>query len=285
MTEEGQGEATRRRRRTVLAAVGSGTLAGLAGCGGILGSGSSGIGGLRLALRADGEVTTDSEGRVETWVDGSDEGNDFSTPRPASRPTLTEDAVGGSPALTFDGDDDYLLREDTLGIPDDGARTVVVACRLAETTPRSPFFVQGTLGSAGEESNHYGLEANTFNTAGERFGVYLVSVGHDAKRATDTGYHVHTLRTGSFPGLEGIRESTTYYVDGAETAFAHSGGGTFNDTFRADASAVGAFPAEETGDTHHGEIAEVRVYDRALPAGDRETVESEVADRYGIDLG
>ena len=276
-------------RRALLAAIGTAALGGLAGCSGSGGDDGTttpgeGVAGLRVALRADENLTTDGQGRVETWGDRSGNGYDFAPPRAAARPGMTEEAAGGNPALTFDGEKQFLLREDTLGIATDSARTFVVVSRLTDRLGRSPFFFQGKLNATGASSNAYGLEVNTFNTAGERFGVYLISVANDAERETDTRYHIHTLRTESFPTLEGLRDTTTYYIDGVETPFEHTGGGTFNSPFEGNASAIGAFPNEDTSTTHTGEIAEIRAYDRALTDDERSTIESALADRYGIDL-
>jgi hypothetical protein len=237
-----------------------------------------------LSLSADTGVTADSEGQVETWADQSGNGYDFSPPRAEARPELTEDAAGGNPALTFDGEGQFLLREDTLGIPDDSARTFVIVCKLDDIDVRSHFFFQGTLNASDAGSNFYGVEANTYNTVGERFGVYLVSVANDSERETDSNYHIHTIRTESFPTLEDIRDTTTYYVDGAETPFSHTGGGAFNSPFEGDSTAIGATPKEDPPITHTGEIAAIRVYDTALSSSERESVESELADTYGITL-
>lgn len=274
------------RRRPLLAAAGAATLGGLAGCfgGGTTDTGAQSVSGLRLALRADAGVTTDDEGRVETWADQSDNDYDFSPPRAEARPGVSEDAAGGNPALMFDGQGQLLLRKDTLGIPDDSARTFVVVSRLTDVAARSPFFFQGRLNATGTDSNAYGVEANTFKTAGERFGVYLISVAHDAERTTDTNYHVHTIRTESFPTLDGLRSTTTYYVDGAQSGFEHTGGGVFNSPFEGNASAVGGFAQEAPSVTHTGEIAEVRAYDRALEDDERSSIESALADKYGIEI-
>lgn len=237
-----------------------------------------------LSLSADMGVTTDSNGQVESWADQSGNGYNFSPPRSEARPGLTQNAAGGNPALTFNGDGQFLLREDTLGIPDDSARTFVIVSRLDDIEARAQFLFQGTLNASDSGSNFYGVEANTYNTAGERFGVYLVSVANDAQRQTDTNYHIHTLRTESFPVLDDIRDTTTYYVDGAETPFSHTGGGTFNSPFEGNSTAIGANTKEDPSISHTGEIAAVRVYDTALSSSDRESVESDLADTYGITL-
>lgn len=286
-------------RRPFLAAVGTTTACGLAGCTGggdptpTDGSGDETptatrpardrVPGLRVALQAGAGVTTDAAGRVEAWADQSGNGYEFTPGGQASRPTVAEDAVAGQPALVFDGEDDHLGRADTLGVPNDSPRTFVVVSRLAEPTVRSPVLMQGELGS---ENQFYGLEANTFETAGERFGVYFIGSAHDSTRETDTMFHVHTLRTEAFADQGAVQNTTTYYIDGAAVALEQLSSGRGPDTsFTGEATAIGAFPVEGTPTvTHAGEIAAVLVYDRALTDAERSTVEGAMAGRYGIEL-
>jgi hypothetical protein len=173
--------------------------------------------GLTLWLHPDSETVTGDEG-VETWRDDSGNGNDLGQSVEDYRPSLVEDAVAGNSALQFDGEDDHLTRDDTVGVANDSARTFVVVAALSDRSARSPLLTQGAYGSNGSEVNHYGLEANTFNTSGNRFGAFLVNDAYDSERATDTEYHVHTLRTETFPDAGDIQSSTTYYIDGSEAA-------------------------------------------------------------------
>lgn len=271
-------------RRTVLAATAG--LVGVAGCSGGGGadtttSESPGIDDPHLWLHPDSEVAT-ADGTVETWRDDSGNGYDFSQETPSRRPTLVENAVEDHAALRFDGEDDRFVREDALDVPDDSARTVVVVSRLTDLKARSPFLIQGTFGSSGGESNYYGPEANTYNTVGERFGLYLVSVGNDTDRSTDTDYHVHVMRTETFPDLTTIEESTTYYLDGQNVGFQSTADNTRNPSFEADSTAIGSFPTDSPETLLHGEIAEVRLYDRALGDGERSSLEDQLRSKYGI---
>ena len=286
-------------RRAFLAATGTLTTAGLAGCtettsertetGGTptpspdteTGTGST-PGGLSLWLHP-GSETVDGDGGVETWRDDSGDANDLSQSIRAWRPSLVEDAVAGYSAVQFDGEDDHLLREDTAGVPNGSARTFVVVAALSDTGVRAPIFTQGEYGSNGAEANYYGLEANTFGTSGNRFGAFLISYAYDADRETDTAYHVHTLRTETFPDRADIRSTTTYYIDGDQTALSVAAGGETDETeFAGDATAVGSFPIESPSEVLDGTVAEVRVYDRALTDDERATVETTLLDQYGI---
>jgi hypothetical protein len=241
----------------------------------------SGFDGLQLLLNGDTAVAT-ADGNVETWTDVTGDGFDFTQSDPAKRPTLVEDAINGYPALRFDGEDDHFIREDTLGIPNDSARTVAVVCRLTDAAARSPYLMQGKFGATGPDSNAYGPEANTYNTAGERFGLYLISVAKDSERATDTNYNVHVLRTADASGLSAMEESTTYHINGQRIPFADTSGGVRTSSLEADSTAIGAFPGSDPSTLMHGEIAEIFVFDRALLDSERAALEQGLFDKYGI---
>ncbi|MCC2672018.1 MAG: Planctomycete cytochrome, partial [Armatimonadetes bacterium] len=63
--------------------------------------------GARLWLRADRDVTTDADGRVQRWTDPST-GIAALPPAPDTAPLLVKDALSGRPALRFDGKARYL---------------------------------------------------------------------------------------------------------------------------------------------------------------------------------
>jgi len=237
--------------------------------------------GLQLWLHPDSGYER-ADGAVTEWTDDSGNGNNMTQSMDDWRPTVASDAANGHDAVQFDGEDDNLQRADTLGIPNDSARTFVVVSRLSDTRGRSPFLMQGRLDSEDQGSNHYGLEANTFNTAGERFGVYLVSSANDTQRRTNTEYNLHILRTEDFPALGNIEQSTAYYINGTEVPFTQTPGGTRNQTFDGDTTAVGSFPTETADSRLDGELAEVRVYDRAISDSERGQIESELLSKYGI---
>jgi len=237
--------------------------------------------GLQLLLNGDTAVTTE-EGTVETWSDAAGNGFDFVQSDPAKQPTLVEDAANGQPAVRFDGEDDHFVREGTLGIPNDGARTVIVVSRLSDLGARSPYLMQGKFDATGTDSNAYGLEANTYNTVGERFGLYLISVAKDSERSTDGQFNVHTLRTADFSSLSAMEETTDYFINGQSVGYSDTEGGVRNETFQGDSTAIGAFPGSSPGNLMHGDIAAIFVFGRALPDEERSTIEASLINEYGI---
>lgn len=237
--------------------------------------------GLKLWLRPDSETVT-TEGSVEVWRDDSGNSNDISQDEAESRPSLVADAVNGHSALRFDGENDYLLREDSLGIADDSGRTFVVVSRLTDLAARSPFLVQGTFGSTGGNSNYYGLEANTYNTSGERFCFYVTSVGKESGKSTNDTYNVHVLQSANFPELSAIESSTSYFVNGEELSYETTQGNARNSPFESDATALGAFPQSAPETILDGEIAEIRVYDRVLTESERSSLETTLLEKYAL---
>jgi hypothetical protein len=240
-----------------------------------------GFDGLQLLLNGNTAVAS-AEGNVELWEDVTGDGFNFTQSDPAKRPTLIEEAVNGYPALRFDGEDDHFVRDGTLGISNDSARTVAVVCKLTDLAARSPYLMQGKFGATDTESNAYGLEANTYGTASERFGLYLISAAKDAELSTDTNYNVHVLRTGDASSLSAMEESTTYHVNGQQIPFTDTEGGVENDQLEADSTAIGAFPESDPSVLMHGEIAEIFVFDRALPDSERSALEQGLFEKYGL---
>src|SRR5690606_13859622 len=62
---------------------------------------------MRLWLRADTGVTTDTNGLVTNWEDARGSG-DASQLTASRQPLLVTDALAGEPAVRFDGVDDFL---------------------------------------------------------------------------------------------------------------------------------------------------------------------------------
>ncbi len=62
---------------------------------------------LALWLEADAGVTSDTQGRVSMWADQSGNNHNVSANLIANQPILNSNALGGKPALIFNGTSDY----------------------------------------------------------------------------------------------------------------------------------------------------------------------------------
>lgn len=239
------------------------------------------IDGLKLWLHPDSGMVK-SDGLVETWEDESGNGYDFTQEKDSNKPRIVKGGANGKDVLRFDGEDDRLIRRDTLGIPNNSGRTFIVVCRLSDLKARSPYLTQGRFNATGSESNSYGLEANTFRTAGERFGLYLISSAKDSKRGTNTMYNLHILSTSDFSSLSAIENSTTYYINGENVPFNSTPGGIRNKQFKGDSTAIGSFPQSSPSTVMHGDIAEICVYNRALKENERTSLEEHLQTKYQL---
>jgi hypothetical protein len=130
------------------------------------------------------------------------------------------------------------------------------------------------LGTAG---TYLGIDTNSFNTAGQRFGVYLTNNAYDSDRATDLDPHVHSLVYDTMtPGVPALA-NMHYRIDTAVRTLTRNpgglGAGNIEDFSGANFTAVGN--ANLT-------LAEIVVYGRALDGTDLDAVEGYLLARYGI---
>lgn len=243
--------------------------------------------GLVLWLRSDHGVVRDADDRVTSWRDLSSRGHDLATPSGRPGPRFVARGWRCLPALRFDGSAS-LLRSDVLGLAPDQPRTYVVVSRLRDTVERSQLFSQGESGSL---FRHLGLEANTWQTSGSRFGLYGVDNAFDASVPTHRRVALHVLAVGSLAldhplvGPEGGMPALRYWIDGSPQRLSlRSGPGRLREGLAgATRTSVGRFAGPgEYG--YRGDVFEVHVYDRALDDAARGQVEARLAARYGVAL-
>jgi hypothetical protein len=207
------------------------------------------------------------------WDDVSGNGQSF-TPASATPPTRIADGFGTTPAVSFNGSAQNLSRAGVLGIGATSARTVAVYSQTSDTTHRFESFFQGQGGSPGI---YFGLDANTYMTAGNLEGVYVTDNSFDSDLATTTNGRTHILSISSFVAGTALPGALVYEVDGTpRTLTLRTGSGTVEDFSNANFTSIGYGAAGFTG----GMIGEVIVYDRALTALERTTIEQYFAARF-----
>jgi hypothetical protein len=235
--------------------------------------------GLRLWLRGDHGVYKTDDDRVCAWADQS--GNDyvFSASADTARPLWDATGVGGMPAVHFDASGRFLSIGGVLGLGNASARTLVAVVQLVSTSGRFAAIQQGQDGTPG---TYLAIDTNTFDTAGNREGVYLMNNSFDSALATATTPRVHVYTIGTMTPGTPILDAISYRVNGAvQTLTRNSGGlgnGNFEDFSGANFSLVGNV---ETG-SDDALIAEALVYDRALSSTESASVEQALEGRYGI---
>lgn len=232
--------------------------------------------GIALWLRADIGVATVDGGTVCRWDDVSGNGRAF-YPSTVTPPVAEANGLNNKPAVSFPGTERYLSRPDVLGIAATSGRTVAVIGATSDTTHRWEYFFQGKSGTPG---TYFGLDANTFNTAGSREGVYVTNNGYDSNLATSTATRKHILSISSFAAGGTLPNVVTYAVDGTTVSLTRTSGGLGNGTVEsfatADFTSIGGGGAGFTG----GKIGELIVYDRELTAPERLLVEQYFGARY-----
>lgn len=229
--------------------------------------------GLVLWLRGDRGVYKTSANRVCAWVDQSGNGNVL---RAAVNPPLwTGTGLGSKAAIHFDAASTYMTVGGVLGIAPKSGRTFVAVVQLVNTTGRCQAVMQGKSGSPGTYLN---LDANTFQTAGSREGVYATNNAYDSALATSTSARVHAYTMDTLVPGTAVLSAINYRVNGASQSLTRNSGGLGNgnleDFSGADFTLVGSAP--------DAFIAEVLVYDRALSVSERASAEAALKARYGI---
>ena len=224
---------------------------------------------LVLWLRADRGVETDQRGGVQFWRDASPvrEANllprDASQATPSARPRLVRNAIGGQPALSFDGDGDFL--------------------HLAGEVLSSPHFsIFAVVADHGTSDGSREIVSNWHRRGRSVTSVFLGTRGSLGVRFTDAMPQGGKLDQPDTPfiltAVSGRDAATTFQNDrllAASEALA-------NRDLRA--PYVIGTQGNYGSEWWQGRIAEIVVYDRTLGEKERNHVWRYLANRYGLDL-
>jgi hypothetical protein len=222
------------------------------------------------ASAAAGTTTT-----VCAWADQS--GHQFILTAAGERPTWQMQGFNDEDVIGFPAAGQQLSIGSVLGLAPTSARTIV-SVQLAGGAQRFEPLLQGQSGTPG---TYLGLDQNTFNTVGNREGVYMMNNAYDATLATSTAprIHVYTIQTMT-PGTP-ILGNIDYRINGvAQTLTRNNGGlgnGNFEDFSGANFTSVGTLGG--------GQIAQVLIYNRALTIEERAALETRLEADYGINPG
>jgi len=231
------------------------------------------VGNLRLWLaawdiNADGNLA-DNPGntkRVPIWDDLSGANNDAYTYHDGLAPVLRENAVNGRPALSFRKNYHMKIR-DRLVSPERGA-TLFMVCR-AEVAPGRNLF---SVNAATQEHTGAGwfLTTNICVKARER------TITFDRNLPTDK----FTILCIRFPH-DHIVKNTEAFLDGAALKVKEvtNGEETFSFDLKSEYCGLGGVQHY----SHHGEIAEMIFYDRALSDDEMDSVGAWLAGVYALE--
>jgi hypothetical protein len=214
------------------------------------------ISGLQLWLKADAIVGLADTDPVTTWEDSSSANNDATQGTAALKPTYRTNQINGKAAVSFD-DGDHLAS--ALSMATKPFSVFAVANFTNFSVPRT---ILGQSSAGGLQ-----FRGNT-TPRQEILKAETASIGVSTS-ALSTGTNYRLAATYSNTGV------FTFYLNGTA-----DGTGTNDQTFTASTAKVG--DNRDGAESMLGLIAEILFYDSVLSAGDRGSVNSYLATKYGL---
>jgi len=224
--------------------------------------------GLSLWLRADSGVTSGADGKVSAWaVEGSPVKAEAKAPE--QQPTLAQNAIGGKPAIHFDGGTQIL--EANIDIdPAASPELTVISVFTSETdasTPLRKLYGADDGGydrAAGLDDRGEAMNYTIFGGGGGVIGIM--------KLAANTPY----LTVDSY---DQPKKKLNVWINGAPVK---------QNVDVDHGAALDKFYIGGTGTVYHepwfGNVAEMLVYHRVLTDEERKKVEDYLAAKYGLKL-
>ncbi|MDB4639276.1 DUF1549 domain-containing protein [bacterium] len=217
---------------------------------------------LVLNLNAENAVTANrKQFVVESVSDLSGHGHHATQSLPGAQPTLVADGIGGKPALQFDGGGQFMnLAEPILAEP---LCTIVCVVRDDRGSGHRTL-ISNWSGRDGNSTSSLFLGLTAENTV--RFSDAFGSAGEVSDRA---------------------KPFILSAVNGQDSASVFQNGQLLKSASqlpkrRLDTSWVIGQQGNIDGEFWKGRVAEIRVYDRALKDRERRSVETQLAEHYGI---
>lgn len=223
-----------------------------------------------LWLKADAISGLPDGQPVELWTDSSGNSLDPAQDQTGRRPVWKADAIGGRPAVRFDGIDDYLNTDHYFGLLHTFHHVTVFAVFQAAGAVGDRTLVSqdwSALGLHREGTLGYDM-AHTLGNRATWLSVRTRDVG---LLKPDTAYLVTMTRSGSEPG------QTRLFVNGTE-----NGDGTAIPYHNINAGIGYIGCGRHQSAFWKGDIAELIIYGTALSDDQRKGVEAYLAARYGI---
>lgn len=234
------------------------------------------LSGLALWLRSDTDVYQDAAGTtpvalnndpVGLWKDLSGNANDFSQSTAGSRPTYKTAVQNSLPGIAGDAVADHLAGS----VPVSGTsnRTIFVVLKAGETTSTNYWADFGkSLASAGQG---YGL-------TGE-LGVRVYSGSRTFSALSTSAYQIVAIRQDG--SNTNILEA---WLDGVSLSVSATSAVAINTATDSGAMLFARNSSGSAVELSASTICEIIVYDSALSASDRESVEAYLAGRYAISV-
>lgn len=238
------------------------------------------LAGLQLWLRGDADIAYDATAAVSQWRDQSGNAHHAVQPDAARRPQLVRGAIGGKPALRFDGADDTLAIEQLNYAAAGAIDGLTLFALLRTTTPQAQALVSF------DRSAYWSLEL-TGGSAGRLRWSTQPQVGgsHDLDAPGSLADGRWRLVCARFAA--GTTATKQLFIDGVLVAEADAhpgqnvGSGATRFGFIGAPSQAATFNGAIGAELFRGEMAEIALYARALTDGERDRVEQYFVEKYG----
>ena len=231
--------------------------------------------GLRLWLDAGARVTKDGANLVSNWGDGSGVSNNATQATSAKQPLWIDNAINGRPVLRFDGLNDQLVAAVSPGTDD---FTVFVVAKTSATHEVDAESTTGTAGTSGQKYV-FGATASGANAgAGMSLGTNGISAYENGDSYTPAlAVYSGAVGNGVILGaFEYEARRPTIFLNGQLVrAGLASPRPQVSAPTEIGAGVFGAFA---------GDVAEIMVYNRALSASERATIEAYLSRKYALHL-
>jgi hypothetical protein len=225
-----------------------------------------------LWLKADGMEGVTDGGPVAMWKDASGNKMDGAQEEANKRPRWIKSAIGGRPALRFDGADDHLLLDHYPGVFHTFYKSTVFAVVRPDDGGAIISQAHTHLAITRGESNRLSYSSSFATGAGELEWPQLQSAGRASlppkRPAICTLVHAGDRQGETSLRIDGVRDDNG-------SAFAYH-----------KTSPIAAYIGCAYRQRNHwqGDLAEILVYGRALADRERRTVERYLARKYKIDV-
>lgn len=219
---------------------------------------------------------TSSSGAISQWNDLSGNNNHVTAPV-GERPTTGAATLNGHNVISFGAS--QALKRSPVQICSP-AFTVICVAKFPDLTSRLQLF--GLIDSSSSPGYLF-LESNTWQTVGQRFGLYTPDSSWDSNISTSTSWSLFTVSSAAVNGTS-IVGTTTYRINqvaGTLTGRSINYSNWVNIANRSGFS-IGAASPQVAGGFSGGMIAEIAFYSEALTAGNISLVENHLKNKWGI---
>lgn len=228
---------------------------------------------LKLWLSAGKGITATQNGEVLEWRDQSSHGNHATSEALASAPRLVVNAINALPALRFDTGDAAGVNSDYLQVPN-----------------------SASLQTAGDLTSFVVIKFSDYENYRAIWGKTAGNLPSAIDYYMEHQWAVPTLYRGNGTGFHYIQGSNAIPVDAFVVIGFEAAGKNVTHFYNGEISSTGQIDVEyldnqqpirigaraDNNPRLNGELAELIIYDVALPQGDRNKVISYLHEKYGI---